>query len=110
MTSASNFTVFMHRDLVDALDEQLSPFDGLQAIDEIFIELPLKHRPHRMIRLSRRRPKSLQLYHGRFGWVDIGFSYVQIGSRFHVVQLWEDQNWAKADRRETGCVIGKRTA
>ena len=109
MTSTTTFTVFMHPDLVDELDDQLSPTDGIAALDEVFGELPLKHQPRQSSRIPCRRRKSLKLYHGRFGWLDIGFSYVQIGNELHIVRLWHDVDWAKPDRSEVDCVIGERT-
>jgi len=109
MTSAPTFTVSMHTKLVDELDEQLSPFDGIVAIDEIFLQLPIIHEQRHGSRVTRRRRKWLKLHRGRFGWVDIGFSYVQIGKQLHVVELWTDEDWSRPNRSEVDCVLGTRT-
>lgn len=88
-TSDRTFTVLMHRDLVDELDERFSPLDGILAIDEIFGELPLLHRTLAPMRLRRRAGRKLKVYRGCYDWYkSLGFSYVQIGTTLHVLELW----------------------
>lgn len=71
-------TVFMHRKLVDRLDNCLSPLDGIFAIDDIFLELPML-RPQQAITGRRHKPrKSVRVFRGRFGWFALGFNYVHI--------------------------------
>ena len=88
-----SFTVMMHPTLVDELDEGFSPMDGLVAIDEMYCELPLLHS-----RLAAKRPRKqtarkLRVYRGRYHWYNsLGFSYVQIGTTLHVLELWYDGN------------------
>jgi hypothetical protein len=87
------FTVMMHRDLVDALDEGFSPMDGLVAIDEMFSELPLLHRALAPTRTRKRAGRNLKVYRGCYNWYQsLGFSYVQIGTTLHVLELWYDEH------------------
>ena len=87
------FTVMMHRDLVDELDYGFSPFDGIVAIDDMFGELPILHRALAPKRLKKRAGRKLKVYRGCYDWYNsLGFSYVQIGTRLHVLELWYDEN------------------
>ena len=87
------FTVLMHPNLVDALDGGFSPMDGLVAIDEMFAELPLLHLALAPKRLHKRAARTLKVYHGCYDWYkSLGFSYVQIGTTLHVLDLWYDEN------------------
>ena len=87
------FTVMMHSTLVDALDEGFSPMDGLVAIDEMFCELPLLHRALAPKRLRKGASRKLKVYRGCYDWYkSLGFSYVQIGTTLHVLDLRYDDN------------------
>src|SRR5262249_52880126 len=87
------FTVMMHPTLVDELDEGFSPMDGLVAIDQMFGELPLLHQALAHKRLRKRRHRRLTVYRGCYDWYkSLGFSYVQIGTTLHVLELWYDDN------------------
>ena len=101
MTSKQiTFTVMMHRKLVDELDEGFSPMDGIVAIDEMFAELPLLHRALTPMRLRKRAGRTLKVYRGCYDWYkSLGFSYVQIGTTLHVLELWYDEhpNLSKMD-------------
>lgn len=86
------FTVMMHRQLVDDLDEGFSPTDGIVAIDQMFGELPLLHQALAPKRLRRRAGRKLKVYCGCYDWYkSLGFSYVQIGTTLHVLDLWYDE-------------------
>ncbi len=87
MTSAPAFKVYLHRELVDELDYGFSPLDGIQAINDIFVGLPLMHP---MPLHKRRRPtRNLRLFSGRFEWYpELAFTYVQLGDQLHVLELW----------------------
>ena len=90
---ATKFTVSMHRKLVDELDEGFSPLDGVIAIDEMFGELPLLHQALAPKRLRRRAGRWLKVYRGCYDWYSsLGFSYVQIGTTLHVLELWYAEN------------------
>ncbi len=94
------FTVMMHSTLVDELDEGFSPMDGLVAIDEMFSELPLLHRALAPMRLRKLAGRNLKVYRGCYDWYpELGFSYVQIGTTLHVLELWFDEspNLSKVD-------------
>jgi hypothetical protein len=100
--SDTRFTVLMHRTLVDELDEGFSPMDGLVAIDQMFGELPLLHPSVAAKRPGKRAGRRLKLYRGNFDWYNsLGFSYVQIGTTLHVLELWYDEN-----PREVDVVLG----
>lgn len=87
------FTVMMHPTLVDDLDEGFSPMDGLVAIDEMFSELPLLHAGLAPKRLRKRATRKLKVYQGCYDWYNsLGFSYVQIGTTLHVLDLWYDED------------------
>ena len=91
--SNTKFTVLMHPTLVDELDEGFSPMDGLVAIDEMFGELPQLHQALAPKRLSKRPRRTLKVYRGCYDWYSsLGFSYVQIGTTLHVLELWYDNN------------------
>jgi hypothetical protein len=103
-TSDRTFTVSMHRDLVDELDEGFSPLDGILAIDEMFSELPLLHRTLAPRRLRRRAGRKLKVYRGCYDWYpSLGFSYVQIGTTLHVLELWYREN---PDLSEIDIILG----
>jgi hypothetical protein len=89
--SDTQFTVSMHPTLVDELDEGFSPMDGIVAIDEMFTELPMLHRPLAPKRFRKRAGRKLKVYLGCYDWYkNLGFSYVQIGTTLHVLELWYD--------------------
>jgi hypothetical protein len=92
-TASQRFTVMMHKDLVDSLDEGFSPMDGAVAIDEMFAELPLLH-PGKAPKRFRTKPaRKLKVYRGCYDWYQsLGFSYVQIGTTLHILDLWYDKN------------------
>jgi hypothetical protein len=93
MQLSDDYTVMMHPTLVDELDEGFSPMDGLVAIDEMFSELPLLHRALAPMRLRKRTGRKLKVYRGCYDWYqELGFSYVQIGTTLHVLDLWFDEN------------------
>jgi hypothetical protein len=86
---SQSFTILMHPTLVDELDEGFSPMDGLVAIDEMFSELPLLHPALAPKRPRKRTPRKLRVYRGCYDWYkSLGFSYVQIGTTLHVLDLW----------------------
>jgi hypothetical protein len=94
----TQLTVSMHPTLVDELDEGFSPMDGLVAIDEIFNELPMLHRAFASRRLRKWAGRKLKVYQGCYHWYDsVGFSYVQIGTTLHVLELWYDKSNNVAD-------------
>ena len=89
--SPSAYKVYMHRELVDELDEGFSPMDGVHAINDVFVGLPLVHRSKSPKR--RHTGKRLHVYRGRFSWYpELGFNYVEIGSQLHVLELWFDRD------------------
>jgi hypothetical protein len=91
--SHPNFTVLMHRKLVDQLDYGFSPLDGIIAIDEMLGELPLLHQAIAPKRPRKRAGRTLKVYRGCYHWYDsLGISYVQIGTTLHVIDLWFDEN------------------
>jgi hypothetical protein len=90
---SQRFSVMMHPTLVDELDEGFSPMDGLVAIDEMFSELPLLHQRLAPKRLPKRTARKLKVYQGCYDWyTSLGFSYVQIGTTLHVLDLWYIEN------------------
>jgi len=97
--------VFMHADLVDELDESLSPMDGLVAIEQIFSELPRRHAANGRPRSIRRDARRIPIFRGRYQWVDIGFSYVQIGDSLHVIELWHDADSRTPNRPDVDVVL-----
>jgi hypothetical protein len=97
-------SVMMHRDLVDSLDEGFSPMDGIVAIDEMFSELPLLHQGLAPKRLPKRTPRKLKVYRGCYDWyTSLGFSYVQIGTTLHVLDLRYIEN---PNLREMDVILG----
>jgi hypothetical protein len=106
----TKFTVSMHPTLVDSLDYGFSPGDGFAAIDAIFRELPQLH-PAPLPKRSRNRAgRSLKVYRGRYDWYSLGFSYVQIGTTLHVLELWDDADYDNPNRTEVDVVLGREPA
>ena len=100
----TKFDVLMHPTLVDELDEGFSPMDGLVAIDEMFSELPLLHRVLAPKRPRKRAGRRLKVYRGCYDWyTSLGFTYVQIGTTLHVLELWYEQN---PDRSKVDVILG----
>ena len=92
-TSNTVFTVSMHPTLVDELDEGFSPLDGALAIDEMFCELPFLHRALSPASPRKRAGRKLKVYRGCYDWYrSLGFSYVQIRTTLHVLELWYQKN------------------
>jgi hypothetical protein len=106
----TKFTVFMHPTLVDQLDEGFSPMDGIIAIDQIFLELPRLHPAPVPKRSQNRAGRRLKVYRGRYHWYDLGFSYVQIGTTLHVLELWHDADYRNSNRTEVDVVLGQGPA
>jgi hypothetical protein len=91
--SEITYTVSMLPELVDQLDEGFSPMDGIFAIDEMFSELPLLHLALAPKRRPKRAGRKLKVYRGCYDWYkSLGFSYVQVGTTLHVLELWFDEN------------------
>src|SRR5580704_8389441 len=102
--------VFMHRDLVDELDEGFSPMDGLIAIGQMFNELPRRHAAIAPKRPRRQAGRKLRVYCGRYDWYPLGFSYVQIGNALHVLELWIDDETDKPNRRQIDVILSDEAA
>jgi hypothetical protein len=101
----TKFTVSMHPTLVDELDEGFSPMDGLVAIDQMFSELPLLHQALAPKRCRKRAGRWLKVYRGCYDWyTSLGFSYVQIGTTLHVLDLWCDE---KLPPQKVDVVLGQ---
>lgn len=83
-STTSPFTIIIHPDLANELDEHFSPGDGITAIEELYLELPKLHAPAKRNRTKRHT----RLYRACYGWADLGFSYVQCGNQLHVLELW----------------------
>ena len=67
----TTFTVYMHTELVDRLDECFSPLDGIHAVDGIFLDLPILHHGQAVDRYRAKPRKTFKAYRGRFGWFDL---------------------------------------
>jgi hypothetical protein len=106
LSAMTTFTVVAHPDLIDQLDACFSPSDGIQAIGELFGELPKVHCSHAGMPRRRMPRKRLDLYRGRFAWFDLGFSYVQFRNEPHVLGLWHDTDSGNPDRHEVDAVLG----
>jgi hypothetical protein len=83
MTSPT-FKVIIDQELENELDSHSSPMDGIFAIDQLHLGLPKLHTEGR----RNRTKKDLRLYSGWFDWADVGFSYIQVESRLHIVEIW----------------------
>jgi hypothetical protein len=105
---APQFTVVMHRDLVDELDYGFSPLDGIVAIGQMFGELPLLHPADAPKHPWVRAPRNLRVYRGRYHWYpNLCFSYVQIDRTLQVLELWWDDRGGKYNRVKVDVVLGK---
>lgn len=103
----NNFTTVLSRELADELDAGFSPMDGLIAIDQICIELPRLHRPAGVNMLHRWIGSSRNVYHGRYDWYPLGFTYRQIGDELHVLNLWSVKETGVFRRRRFDVVLGQ---
>jgi hypothetical protein len=62
--------------------------DGMVAINEMFSELPLLHPGSASKRRHNRPVRRLKVYCGCYDWYKaLGFTYVQIGTTLHVLDL-----------------------
>jgi hypothetical protein len=78
--------------------------DGLVAIDQICAELPLLHRAYAPKRPRKRAYRNLKVYRGCYDWYkSLGFSYVQICTTLHVLELWYPEN---TDTSQMDIVLG----
>jgi hypothetical protein len=100
------FTTIISADLVDALDEAFSPIDGIVAIDQITLELPQLHRTARADFLKQRIGFKRKVYHGRYDWYPLGFSYMQVGTELHVIDLWPVDETGEEPHRKFDIVLG----
>lgn len=103
----NEFTTILSSELADALDEGFSPMDGLIAIDQICLELPRLHRPTRISVVQRWLGSSAKLYHGRYDWYPLGFTYRQIDDELHVISLWPVKETGLFRRRKFDVVLGQ---
>lgn len=101
------FTTVISPKLEDELDAGFSPMDGLIAIDQIYIELPQLHRPARMNLLQRWLASSGKVYHGRYHWYPLGFTYRQIAEELHIMNLWPVKRTGLFRRRSFDVVLGQ---
>ncbi len=85
------YNVMMHTDLEDQLDEGFSPMDGIQAINDVYVGLPVVHVPRQSKRRGRRR-KTLRIFTARLAWYPLAVSYVQITNTLHILDIWCDDN------------------
>jgi hypothetical protein len=106
----TKFTVSMHPTLVDSLDYGFSPGDGFAAIDQMFRELPQLHPAPLPQRCRNRAGRRLKVYRGRYDWYSLEFSYVQIGTTLHVLELWDDADYGNPNRTEVDVVLGREPA
>jgi hypothetical protein len=102
---ATVFTVCVPRSIQNELDLVLSPIETILAIDQVHEQLPALHRPAPRQPGSQKAGGWSRLHHGRFGWLDIGFTYAQLGSRLVIVNLWPDRLWGSPDRSKAGGVV-----
>lgn len=103
MTAKLKYRVSIGEGLFDRLESILSPMDELCAIDQIYLQLPLAHKPTR--RRKGRRPR-MQVRRGRFDWYPLYFSYVQVSNRLLVVDLWAEHERDGTTPQEIDTVIG----
>lgn len=102
----TTFSVSMHPTLVDELDEGFSPMDGIVAINDLFVGLPLQHRSREPKRKRWRAPRMLKVYRGGFSWYPkLGFGYVEIQDRLHVIELWFDES---PERHKVDVILEER--
>lgn len=100
------FKVVMHPDMVNELDECFSPMDGIQAIGEIFGDLPRVHRNTTARNKRHVGRRVFRIFTGRFNWFPIGFTYVQIGNLLRVLEFWYDEDYHGNRIQELDSVIG----
>ena len=106
-TPENEFTTILVTELADELDEGFSPMDGLIAIDQICIELPRLHRPAQRPLLQRWFGQTRKLYNGRYDWYPLGFTYEQIGSELHILNLWMVKETGLFRWRKFDVVLGQ---
>jgi hypothetical protein len=98
------FETVLPSNLADAIDETFSPMDGIVALDEIYLELPKLHRPKTRLGIARK------IYHGRFDWYPLGFTYEQIGSELHVRDVWYADEKRLFGRRRCDVILGEESS
>ena len=104
--TATTLAVQIHPELVERLlnDHCLIREDA--PLRELLSQLPTLHRKCESPNCTRPRTRLVRLYHGRFAWMNTGFSYVRIGSTLTLVDIWRDGEFASRRRRKRiDCVI-----
>lgn len=104
MTTSRPYRVHLLPGLRDRLDALLGTVDACGAMVQLYAVLP---------RLHDRRPRTVArsddgealVYLGRFGWVNVGFSYIEVDETLLVICLWPDLLWQEKRTHEVECVL-----
>lgn len=87
-THSTRLTVVIAAEIADAIDHYHSPTDGAIALGQVRQEIPQHHRSQGTWSWLPFRRSRVRLYRGGLEWSGMGFSYVQIGTVLHVVDVW----------------------
>ncbi|HEY4311653.1 MAG TPA: hypothetical protein VGN12_19560 [Pirellulales bacterium] len=106
MTATAQYKVLMHSDLVDQFDHCFSPFDGISAIDDLFLGLPQVHSSRKGKRREGRTvPKTLKTYRARLNWCGMVVLYVEVRDELHVLDFGFIEGSPAADAGQENGVI-----
>lgn len=83
----TTLTVILGDEIANAIDQSLSPVDGIIAIKQVLSELPDLHCKCRSRRRFRRFGTALPIYRGLIDWAGIGIEYVEHHGYLHIVGL-----------------------
>jgi hypothetical protein len=103
MTTKPTYRVTVGEGVLDPLEGILSPLDEICAINQIYLQLPIAHKP--IARTKGQRPR-MKVRRGHFDWCGVYFNYVQVGSRLLVVDLWSEHERDGTVPRVSDTVIG----
>lgn len=89
MTTSRPYRVQLVPGLSDRLDALLNPVDSCRAMVQLYRILPLLHERRRRTDAGPDDGGQL-VYRGRFGWMELGFSYIEVNEALLVIYQWHD--------------------
>lgn len=106
MTTSRPYKTELLPGVSECIYSVLGSVDGCGAQVQLYSVLPWLH--DRRSRHDSHCGEKLPVYVGRFGWVDIGFSYIELAGTLLVFTLWP--NLLSDDERthEVDCVLDDR--
>lgn len=88
--TAHRYSVLIASPIADEIDRQLSPMNGINAIDQIYFELSENHRPRTGALVPAHR--TTPLYRALIEWCGLEVIYVEHGSTLYILDCSKASN------------------